>query len=367
MKDVRQMAEQLDVKGLNDWGFPFQHNLFIAGPCSAESEDQMIRTARGLKGKQVSALRAGIWKPRTRPGSFEGVGEPGLKWLKTAGKELGVPVCTEVATPEHVELCLKEEIDILWVGARTTSNPFAVQAVADALKGVDIPVLVKNPINPDLELWLGGLERLETAGIKRLGAIHRGFSTYEASRFRNRPIWRIPIELKRRQPELPVICDPSHICGNTELLPSVAQNAMDLLFNGLMLEVHIDPPSALSDAKQQLTPDAYEQLVKNLKIKHPHASSLEFMQQINELRNEIDNIDYEIIDLLGQRMENAKKIAFHKMRSNVSLFQPGRWEEVIETRVKRGHDKKLAEEFVLKMYQYIHEESLRLQEEVLKA
>ncbi len=341
--------------------------MFIAGPCSAESPEQVMQTALALKDTDVDMLRAGIWKPRTRPGSFEGVGSIGLKWLKDAGNAINVPVTTEAATPEHVEECLKYGIDMLWIGARTTTNPFAVQAVADALKGVDIPVLVKNPINPDLELWNGALERLERAGIKRLGAIHRGFSTYEKSKFRNQPIWRIPIEMKHKNPQLPIICDPSHICGSRELLLAVSQNAMDLLFDGLMLEVHIDPDSALSDSKQQLTPGGYTQLLSKLKIKKASIENEEFKQHINLLRQEIDSIDNRLLELLAKRMNNAKKIAFHKMSHDISLFQPDRFEEVTKKWISEGRNLSgdLSEEFIARLYHFIHEESLRVQEKVL--
>lgn len=361
------MPEKIRIKKFSDWGIPFKNVMFIAGPCSAESEEQLMNTALGLKGSEVNVLRAGIWKPRTRPGTFEGVGSKGLKWLKNAGNAINVPVTTEVATPEHVEECLKNGIDILWVGARTTTNPFAVQAVADALKGVDIPVLVKNPINPDIELWGGALERLDRVGIKRMGAIHRGFSTYEKSKFRNQPIWRIPIEVKHRNPQLPMFCDPSHICGNRELLLSVAQNAMDLLFDGLMLEVHIDPDSALSDAKQQLTPDGYNRLLSELKLKQVTSESEDFNKHIKILRQENDKIDHQLLELLAKRMGNAKKMAFHKMNYDISLFQPVRFDEVAKSWIKEGRtlSQDLSEEFLLKMYQFIHEESLRIQEEVL--
>lgn len=360
------MPEKLSVKTLSEWGLPVRNLFAIAGPCSAETEEQMMQTALALKNHEVNVLRAGIWKPRTRPGSFEGVGNVGLKWLKNAGIALGIPVTTEVATPEHVEACLAHDIDILWIGARTTSNPFAIQAIADALTGVDIPVFVKNPVNPDFDLWVGALERLNKAGITRLGAIHRGFSIYEKTEFRNQPIWRIPIEMKRRNRHIPMICDPSHICGNRELLLSVAQNAMDLLFDGLMLEVHICPEKALSDAKQQVTPDIYNEILSALKLKKPYSDSLSFMKHINTLRNDIDNVDQQLLNLLGKRMENSKKIAFHKMQNNISLFQPERWEEVLRSRVQQGQHNGLAEDFTMKIYQLIHEESLRLQEQVLR-
>jgi chorismate mutase len=359
------MDIQLNLRNLTEWGIPFEHKLIVAGPCSAESADQVMQTAKALKEHPVHVLRAGVWKPRTRPGSFEGVGAVGLKWLKAASKETGLPVTVEVATPQQVAACLKQQIDILWIGARTTPNPFAMQEIADALKGVDIPVMVKNPINSDLQLWIGALERLNMAGITRLLAVHRGFSSYQTDVYRNSPLWRIPLELKRLVPNLPLICDPSHICGNTELIPGVAQKAMDLLFDGLMIEVHIDPQSALSDAKQQLTPQAFGQLIKNLKWKKPSTDSLDYAQTISRLRQQIDECDTRIIELLASRMESARQIAMQKMKNNISIFQPDRWSEVVKSRLQQAADKRLSEEFIHNVFQYIHEESIRQQEEVL--
>ena len=359
------MPEDIAAKKFSEWGFPTKNVFYIAGPCSAESEEQLMQTALTLKNYEVHVMRAGIWKPRTRPGCFEGVGAKGLKWLKDAGKAANLAVTTEVATPKHVEACLKHGIDILWIGARTTSNPFAVQEIADALQGTDVPILVKNPINPDVELWYGAVERLVQAGVKKLGVIHRGFSTYEKTAFRNQPIWRIPIEMKRRNPQLPLLCDPSHICGNTELILSVAQNAMDLLFDGLMIEVHINPSAALSDAGQQLTPEEYGHLLGRLKIKKASSESLDFLENISTLRQEIDKIDGQILDLLAMRMDKARKIAFHKMKDNIAILQPTRWEEIVKSRIKEGVEKKLAEDFVTRLYQFIHEESIRQQEQVI--
>lgn len=366
IEQEESMPEKSAVRTFAEWGYTVKNAFYIAGPCSAETEEQLIETALSLKKYEVNAMRAGIWKPRTHPGSFEGVGVEGLKWLKNAGNAANLPVTTEVATPEHVEACLRHGIDILWIGARTTSNPFAVQAIADVLQGVDIPVFVKNPINPDIELWHGAVERLEQAGIKKIGTIHRGFSTYEKTAFRNQPIWRIPIEMKRRKPTLPMLCDPSHICGNTELLYSVSQNAMDLLFDGLMLEVHINPPAALSDSMQQITPDEFGRLQSRLKMKKAASENREFLDNINALRQEIDKIDYKIVELLAKRMDTAKKIGVYKMEEDISIFQPARWEEVMESRVKKGLDKNLSVDFVSRLYQYIHEESCRLQEQVLR-
>ncbi len=359
------MDDSFNIETLSNWGIPYGKLFFIAGPCSAETEEQVWQTAQALKDAGVNVMRSGLWKPRTRPGSFEGVGSQGLKWLKAAGKAIDVAVTTEVASPKHVDECLKQDIDILWIGARTTTNPFAVQAIADALKGVDIPVFVKNPVNPDSALWIGALERIERAGIKRLGAIHRGFSTYELSKYRNIPIWRIPIELKQRIPKLPLICDPSHICGNRELLLSVAQYAVDLLFDGLMLEVHIDPATALSDAQQQLSPEAYRQLTNQIIIKRVRSDHGDYTKHINGIRKNIDAIDKQILALLGERMAYVEKIAFHKKRNNITLFQPDRWEEIITDRKIEGKSHDLSEKFVAQIYQFIHEESLRVQKEAV--
>ena len=260
------MQTNLQIAKLNDWRIPYKQKFIVAGPCSLESEEQIMQTALGLSGYGVNLLRAGIWKPRTRPNSFQGLGAEGLKWLKNAGVAAKIPVAVEVATPHHVEQCLKHDIDVLWIGSRTTTNPFSVQSIADALKGVDVEVMVKNPINPDIELWIGALERLNLVGIKKLMAVHRGFSVFEPTKYKYEPLWEIPTKLKKIIPGIPLICDPSHICGETGLLLSVAQKAMDLQFDGLMLEVHINPKNALSDAKQQITPEAFKNLINSLKI-----------------------------------------------------------------------------------------------------
>ena len=356
----------LSVKELEDWGIPVSGTFIIAGPCSAETEEQVMSTIRELAKHNVSAIRAGIWKPRTRPGSFEGVGGQGLKWLKDAGNEVGLPVAVEVANPRHVEECLKYGIDLLWVGARTSANPFSVQAIAEALKGVDIPVLVKNPVNPDLELWIGAIERLHRAGLERLAAIHRGFCTYRTDEYRNTPLWRLAIELRRRIPGLPIICDPSHICGKTELLLSVAQKALDLLYSGLMIEVHINPACARSDAKQQLTPDQFGDLIRKLKRRSATSSSEEYLAQIAFLRKEIDDIDRRFIELLARRMDIARQIGAYKGRNNISLFQPNRWSEIVESRTRAGREGGLSEEFILKVFHHVHEESIRSQEQGYK-
>jgi len=347
---------------LEAWGVPRGGRLLVAGPCSAESAEQLLKTARGLAGSGLSILRAGIWKPRTRPGHFEGKGTPALKWLVEAGQAIGVPVATEVAETRHVENCLKHGIDVLWIGARSTGNPFTVQAIADALSGVDIPVMVKNPVSPDIDLWIGAIERLQRAGIRRLVAVHRGFASSTTTVFRNAPLWRIPLDLRTRIPGLPLICDPSHICGSTRLLGAVAQEAMDLLFDGLMLEVHADPKAALSDASQQLTPAEFTVLLDGLLLSRPTLRTVEQRTYFKALRSRIDRIDSKIIELLGRRMAVARRLGVYKRRQGVSLFQPGRYEEILQSRVAAGAKVELEEEFVTRVYQHIHEEALRHQE-----
>lgn len=359
---------QIDIKieKLTNWGIPCKEKFIIAGPCSAESEEQVKQTALALKKYDISVFRAGIWKPRTRPTSFEGVGKRGLVWLKAVSLETNLPIAVEVASPKQVDECLKHEIDILWIGARTTPNPFAVNDIAESLKGVDIPVMVKNPINSDLQMWIGAIERLNLAGISKLIAIHRGFSSYKRNLYRNQPLWHLPIELKRLIPDIPIICDPSHICGKSELIPEIAQKAMDLLFDGLMIEVHINPKEALSDAQQQLTPKEFGNLLKTLKFKRAFTSSQHFISHISFLRKVIDELDMQIIELLARRMEISKKIARLKKRNNISILQPNRWDKIVKSRTKEGRNKNLSEDFIFHTFQYIHEESIRQQEEVIK-
>lgn len=349
------------IPALPEWGIKYSDTLIIAGPCSAESEEQVMATARGLASCGISAFRAGIWKPRTRPNCFEGVGAAGLKWVKQAGEFLGVPVAVEVANPQHVEDCLKANIDILWVGARTTVNPFAVQALADALRGVDVPVLVKNPVNPELDLWIGAMERLHTVGVKRLGAIHRGFSTVDNAIYRNKPKWEIAIELRRRYPTLPLICDPSHICGSTALIHSVAQKAMDLNFDGLMIESHIDPKSALSDAKQQLTPEDLGRLIKSLIYKKPYSEDMDLRHELERLRAAIDAVDHQLIDLFARRMDIARRIGEVKERGGITIYQPSRWDEIVHSRITMGHAYSLSEEFIFNVFENIHQEAIAAQ------
>lgn len=350
----------LRINPLSEWGMPVRKKFLIAGPCSVESEEQMLKTARQLSAYEVTAIRGGIWKPRTRPGSFEGVGAKGLAWLKQAGNAVGLPVATEAAKPNHIEECLKAGIDILWIGARTTTNPFAVQEIADALRGVDIPVMIKNPMNPDIELWIGAIERINKVGITKIMAVHRGFSTYREHLYRNRPIWRIPIELRRRLPDLPLICDPSHICGTRNYIMALAQQAIDFLFDGLMIEVHCAPPASLSDARQQLTPLQYGRLVNKLRYVSCDGSA-RLPQEIKLLRKQIDALDNDMIALLAKRMECVRHIGKWKRAHNVSLFQPERWEHVLQDRVRSSVKNHLSESFARDLFEHIHEEALNIQ------
>ena len=333
----------------------------IAGPCSAETEEQVMTTARQLAMKGCHNFRAGVWKPRTKPGGFEGHGEIALPWMKQVKDETGMLVSTEVATPEHVELCLKYGIDILWIGARTSANPFAMQAIADALQGVDIPVFVKNPINPDLELWIGALERINQAGIKRLGAIHRGFSSYDKKIYRNMPMWQIPIELRRRIPELPIICDPSHIGGRRELIAPLCQQAMDLGFDGLIVESHCEPDKAWSDAKQQVTPDVLDFILSLLIIRDEKTTT----EGISQLRKQIDELDNDLMELLSKRMRVCREIGHYKKEHNMTVLQPTRYNEILNKRGAQGTLCGMDSDFVKVVFEAVHQESVRQQMEII--
>lgn len=333
----------------------------IAGPCSAETEEQVMSTARQLASLGCNVYRAGVWKPRTKPGGFEGHGEKALPWLKRVKEETGMSVATEVATPEHVELVLEYGVDIIWIGARTSANPFAMQALADSLSGVDIPVLVKNPINPDLELWIGAMERLNQAGIKRLAAIHRGFSSYDNKIYRNAPMWQIPIELRRRIPELPIICDPSHIGGRRNLIAPLSQQAMDLGFDGLIVETHCSPNEAWSDAAQQVTPDGLYNILSQLTIRDGHID----MEGIHGLREQIDALDNNLIELLSNRMNICRKIGSYKKEHNMTVLQANRYKEIIDKRGAQGELFGMDSEFVKHIFELVHEESVRQQMEVI--
>lgn len=360
------MSIDLNIVPLTKWYPNMELPFIIAGPCGAESEEQMLDTAKALSElNKVSVLRAGIWKPRTRPDSFEGRGEEGLKWLNQAKQITGLKTTVEVANAHHVELALKYDVDILWIGARTTVNPFYVQEIADALKGVDVPVMIKNPVNPDLQLWIGALERINRAGITRLLAVHRGFSSYAQSPYRNAPKWKIAIELKRLIPQLPVICDPSHIAGKRDLILPVAQKALDLDMNGLIIEAHIHPEAALSDAKQQLTPLALGEMLDTLVIRKSKSDNIEFQNTLEMLRKKIDRIDHQLLETLATRMQIVDKIGEYKRDNKVTILQLERWAKIMKDRIPFGTAHELNSEFVKSLFDLIHEESIRLQTEVL--
>ncbi|MCK4922344.1 MAG: bifunctional 3-deoxy-7-phosphoheptulonate synthase/chorismate mutase type II [Bacteroidales bacterium] len=354
------MGIDLKLENFSWCGECITRPLIIAGPCSAESEEQVMLTAKALSANGVKIFRAGIWKPRTRPNAFEGVGSEGLKWMRRVKEETGMLTSTEVANVKHVYEALKNGVDIIWIGARTSANPFAVQDIADALRGVDIPVLVKNPVNPDVELWIGALERINNAGITKLAAIHRGFSTYDKTLFRNEPQWQIPIELRRRIPDLPIITDPSHICGNRQLLYDVSQKAMDLNFDGLIIESHINPDKALSDASQQLTPDALKELLDRLILRESDGDP-EVELNLAELREQIDKLDDKLINLFEKRMQVAGEIGSHKKENNLTILQSKRWDDLLKKRLNLGVKKGLSEEFILKVFRSIHQESINRQ------
>jgi chorismate mutase len=342
--------------------------LIISGPCSAETEEQVVQTATRLAATgKIDVLRAGIWKPRTKPGMFEGIGTKGLPWLLQAKKVTGLPTTVEVATAKHVEDALQFDVDILWIGARTTVNPFSVQEVADALRGVDIPVLIKNPINPDLELWSGGIERLHKVGVKKVGMIHRGFSNYGNTEYRNAPMWHLPIEMKRRFPEMLLICDPSHICGRRDILQLVSQKSIDLDFNGLMIESHIDPDNAWSDAKQQVTPEGLAEILDALIWRSENTDQQEFINALATLREQINHVDDELLALIGQRMKIADKIGEYKRSNNITILQTNRWNEILQKAIKKGDALGLSSEFITKYFDAVHLESINHQNKVMNS
>ena len=351
----------------NDFQKLFQYSkpVIIAGPCSAESEKQVLETAHQLKKHKNLIFRAGIWKPRTRPNSFEGVGEKGLKLLQLAKKETGFKTTTEVAKAAHISLAIKHEVDILWIGARTTGNPFAIQEIAEALKGINIPVMVKNPINPELNLWIGAIERLKDAGIENIAAINRGFFAYENSKYRNTPQWQITVDLKRKFPTIPIICDPSHISGKSNLIYEVAQKAMDLNYDGLMIETHIDPANALSDSQQQITPQKLDEILENLVIRSFETDNKNFKSSLNQLRIQIDDLDIELIDVLKRRMELVEKIGIHKKENKVTILQNKRWAEMLVKRIQYGKKNGLSEVFIQQLLKAIHQESIDKQNSIM--
>lgn len=352
---------ELTLSPLNLPGIDNKRPIVIAGPCSAETEEQVMNTATQLCKKGIKIFRAGVWKPRTKPGGFEGVGTLGLPWLKRVQEELGMLVSTEVATPKHVEACLESGIDILWIGARTTANPFAMQELADSLRGVDIPVLVKNPVNPDLELWIGALERINGAGVKRMGAIHRGFSTYDKKLYRNLPMWHIPIELRRRIPNLPMFCDPSHIGGRRELIAPLCQQAMDLGFNGLVVESHCNPDAAWSDAAQQVTPEVLDFILDKLVIRNITQTT----ESLEALRRQIDEFDNNLLDLLSRRMRVCREIGQYKKEHNMTVVQTERYNEILDKRGAQGVLCGMDADFIKTIFEAIHEESVRQQMDIM--
>ena len=352
---------ELDLQPIKLEGVSEERPLIISGPCSAETEEQVMNTARQLASNGCKIFRAGVWKPRTKPGGFEGVGVEALSWMKEVKEETGMFVATEVATPKHVEECLKAELDVLWVGARTTANPFAMQDLADSLKGVDIPIFVKNPVSPDLELWIGAMERINNAGLKRIGAIHRGFSSFDKKIYRNLPQWHIPIELRRRIPNLPILCDPSHIGGKRELIAPLCQQAMDLGFDGLIIESHCNPDAAWSDASQQVTPNVLNYILDLLVIRDLHQST----ESLNELRRQIDLCDNDLIEVLAKRMRVCREIGTFKKEHGMTILQTGRYNEILEKRGAQGSLCGMDSEFVKHVFEAVHEESVRQQMEII--
>lgn len=361
------MTYQLDIQPCPEWNLftRLQRPLIIAGPCSAESEEQLFETATLLKNNGIEVLRAGIWKPRTRPNCFEGIGMKGLPWLQHIQKTLGLKISTEVANAHHVEAALKHDIDMLWIGARSTANPFAVQEIAEALRGVDIPVFVKNPVNPDIELWIGAFERLYLRGIKKMGAIHRGFSSYNSARYRNTPQWQIPIELKRRIKQLPLFCDPSHIGGHREYIQEISQKAMDLGFDGLIVESHVYPDCALSDAAQQITPVQLKEILEHLVIREAHPNNSANHLIIEELREKIDTLDSSIMEALTNRMKIIEEIGLYKKENNITILQPDRWESILSRVTEEARENNLPVELVERVFKAIHQASIDRQTDIM--
>ncbi len=360
------MTKLKSISKMSSWFKGLAEPLIIAGPCSAESEAQMMQTAKEIAALgKVNVFRSGIWKPRTRPGNFEGVGEEGLRWLQQVKKETGLFTAVEVANAEHVNLAIKHDIDILWIGARTTSNPFSVQELADLLKGYNKPVLVKNPINPDVNLWVGALERFHKAGVNKLAAVHRGFYPFEATSLRNIPKWEVPIELKSLCHNLPIICDPSHIAGSREYIHEIAQKALDLNMDGLMIETHYNPDVALSDMNQQVTPKQLGELFDQLIFRRSTTKDEDFASVLETLRNQIDSIDQQMLELLAQRMNIVEDIGKYKSQNKVTIFQLRRWEKILQSRMKLGKKLGLTEDFIKKLLQLVHKESIQRQTEVM--
>lgn len=349
-----------------DWGLSqTKRPVTIAGPCSAESEEQVLDTARQLKDQGIEIFRAGIWKPRTRPNSFEGVGSIGLEWLKLVQSELGMKVATEVANVKHVYETLRMGVDIIWIGARTSANPFAMQEIADALKGVDIPVFVKNPVNPDVDLWRGAIERIMGAGITKVGAIHRGFSTFDKTRYRNIPQWQLPIELRQKMPTVPMLCDPSHIAGRRDILGEISQKALDLNYDGFIIETHCNPDKAWSDAQQQVTPAQLKQLLANLVLRHRNMEPGVVIDTLEDLRVKIDQFDNDLLSILEERMKVAEQIGKFKKENNITILQPDRWQEILNKTLEKGQNRDLSNDFLSQIFKAIHQESINKQTKIM--
>ena len=360
-------TKKFDIIPLYEWGmFTEPRPSVVAGPCSAESEEQIMETAKGLKELGINVFRAGIWKPRTHPGCFEGIGVPGLKWMQKAKKEYGLKIATEVANEKHVFECLKHGVDLVWIGARTTANPFLVQEIADALRDTDIPVLVKNPVNPDLDLWIGALERLSNAGIKKLGVIHRGFSTIDKIKYRNDPQWQLAIELRSRYPELPLFVDPSHMAGSKDYILELSQRSLDLDFEGLMIESHCNPSVALSDAKQQLTPEELREMLYNqITVRDSDSDAKEWKENIDQLRAKIDIIDESLLYTFASRMKISREIGEYKKNNNIAILQTSRWDSILAKMVAKGQEYGLPQHFIEDIFNAIHEASVEVQNEVI--
>lgn len=361
------MAEnKLELTPLSQWGmFTEPRPCVIAGPCSAETEEQIMQTAKGLNEFGIHVLRAGIWKPRTHPGSFEGIGVPGLKWMQKAKKEYGMKIATEVASEKHVFECLKHGVDLVWLGARTTANPFLVQEIADALRDTDIPVLVKNPVNADIDLWIGALERLNAVGITKLGVIHRGFSTFDKIKYRNEPGWQIAVELKSRYPQLPFFCDPSHMAGKREYIKEISQRSLDLGLEGLMIESHCNPSCALSDSAQQLTPVDLKEMLFSLVVRDNDTDNLEYRENIDQLRAKIDVLDENLLYTLGSRMKICRQIGQYKKDNNIAILQTSRWDSLLAKAIEKGKEYGLSEKIVTEIFTAVHDSSVALQNEIL--
>jgi chorismate mutase len=357
----------MKIETLEGWDVGVKKPLIIAGPCSAETEEQLLETSIQIKDAGIEIIRAGIWKPRTRPNNFEGIGEEALRWIQHVKKETGLKFAVEVATPKHVYEALKHNIDILWVGARSTTNPFTVQEIAEALRGADVPVMVKNPINPDLALWLGAIERISNVGVSKIGAIHRGFSSFKQTKYRNLPMWQIPLELKRQLGNIPLICDPSHICGTRDYIFEVSQNAMDLDYDGLIIETHRDPENAWSDASQQITPETLSAMLKNLKFRKPTSKDKDFITILGELREQIDHVDKELFEIMAQRMDIVEKMGIYKKKNDVTVFQKDRWQHLSDVRTKWAEDLGLNPEFMWDLFKLIHDASIKRQEFIMNS